>query len=228
MGLTVKVGAGSQAGGAFKIKGYPTTAVIDADGNVAWMGHPGSLSNSIVEDALKGAKPRAGSFLAFTPASVAEGRAAGQIKSIEQGKLGKAHAALLALSTDEKASEAEKTAANALIAEIDTHVGRLTTQAERFVKARDVLKAVTVYEALSKEFGAAKPGADAKARMDEIEKDAVLSKELAAAEAFEKTKSSVSKLATAKARGKWEDFAEKYKGTRAGERAAAIANPPKK
>lgn len=227
MGLTVRVGAGSKAGGDFKIKGYPTSAVIDAQGNVAWMGHPSSLSNGTVESALKGAKPRAGGFLSFTPTSPAEGRVEAQIKSIEQGKIAKAHAALVALAGDEKASEAERASATALAGEIDAHVGKLTTQAERFVKSRDVLKAVTVYEALAKEFGAAKAGADAKARLDEMRKDEALSKEIAAAEAFEKTRASASKLASSKARDKWRDFAEKYKGTRAAERAMAMAKPPK-
>jgi hypothetical protein len=228
LGITVRVGAGSKANEAFKVKGYPSAAVIDAKGNLAWFGHPSSLSNGIVEDALKGAKPRSANFLAFLPKTAAEGRVAAQLKSIEQGKPGKAHAALTALAADAKATEAEKIGAAALVAEIDGHVGALVQQAERFTKALDVQKSVLIYEALAKEFGAAKHGADAKSKVEEIHKDAALSKELAAAEAFEKTRGSVAKLGTTKAREKWKEFAEKYKGTRAAERAMAIARPAKK
>lgn len=227
MGLTIRVGAGSQASGAFKVKGFPTTAVIDADGKLAWQGHPSSLSNGIVEDALKGAKPRSSNFLAFVPTESAGGRVAAQLKSIEQGKIGKAHAALLAFAADAKATETEKTDAAALAAAIDAHVAALMTQAERFVQSRDVLKSVTIYDALAKEFGAAQQGADAKSRAEAIRKDATLAKELAAAEAFEKTRDSVAKLGTSKARDKWKDFAEKHKGTRAGERARAMSRPAK-
>jgi hypothetical protein len=227
LGLTIKVAAGSTSFGAYGVPHRPRTYLVDASGKLAWKGQPDALSNSAVEAALKGAKPRSSNFLAFAPSAEAEGRVAAQLKSIEQGKLGKAHAALTALAADDKATDAEKTGAAALVAEIDGHVGALVQQAERFTKARDVQKSVLIYDGLAKEFGAAKHGADAKAKADEIRKDATLSKELAAAEAFEKTRASVAKLGTTKAREKWKEFAEKYKGTRAGERAMAVARPAK-
>lgn len=227
LGLTIKVAAGSTSFGDYGVPHRPRTYLVDASGKLVWKGQPNELSNSAIESALSGAKPRSSNFLAFAPQAAVEGRVAAQLKSIEQGKLGKAHAALTAFAADAKASEAEKSGAAALCAEIDAHVGALVAQAERFLKSRDVLKTVTIYEALAKDFGAAKHGADAKAKLDEIEKDATLAKELAAAEAFEKTKGSVAKLGTTKARDKWREFAEKHKGTRAAERARAISKPPK-
>ena len=227
MGITVRVGAGSQAGNAFKIKGYPSSAVVNAEGKVIWQGHPSSLSKGTVEEALKGAKPRNTNMLAFAPQTAAEGRVAAHLKSVELGKLGKTHAALAALASDAKASDAEKASAAALSAEIEGHVGALLSQGERFVKSRDMLKAVLIYDTVAKEFGAAQPGADAKSKLDAIKADEKLSQELAAAEAFEKTKDSAAKLKGAKARDKWAEFAQKYKGTRAAERATALARPPK-
>ncbi len=227
MGLTIKVAAGSKSFGDFGVPHRPRTYLVDAAGKLVWKGQPDELSNSTVEAALKGAKPRSSNFLAFAPTESASGRVAAQLKSIEQGKLGKAHAALLAFAADAKATEAEKTDAAALAGAIEAHVAALMSQAERFTKANDVLKSITIYDALAKEFGAAEPGADAKSKADEIRKDEKLAKELAAAEAFEKTRDSVAKLGTTKARDKWKDFAEKYKGTRAGERARAISRPPK-
>ncbi len=226
-GYTARIAHGSHTSGKYGVTGIPATFIVGPDGKLVWSGRPSELNSSILENALKGAKPRNGGMLAFAPSSAAGGRIAGQLKACEDGKIGKAHAALLAFAADEKASETERTDAAALAGEIETHVAALMSQAERFTKARDVFKSVAIYDALAKEFGAAKTGSDAKAKADEIRKDATLAKELAAAEAFEKMRESTAKLGTSKARDKWKDFAEKYKGTRAGERANAIARPSK-
>jgi hypothetical protein len=224
MGLTIRVGSGSDAGNAYQVKGLPTTAVIDASGKLAWMGHPSSLSNGTVEAALKGAKPRSSNFLALQPSREFAGKVEAQAKASAQGKIGKAHAALKALAADAKATEEEKSDAAALISEIETHVGALREQSERFVKALDLVKALMIQDALAKEFAGAEIGTQAKVRADEIEKDPKLSKELAAAEAFDKLRESVSKLASSKKRDKFKEFAEKYKGTRAAERARSAAS----
>lgn len=226
-GYTARIAHGSTAKGKYGVSGIPATFLVGPDGKLLWSGHPTELNNSLLEGALKNAKPRAGGMFAFTPNSAAEGRVTQHLKAVEEGKLGKSLAALTALTQDTKATEAEKAAATALMAEIDGHVAALMNQGERNMKSRDVLKAVTIYDALAKEFGASKPGSDAKAKLDEITKDATSAKELAAAEAFEKTKASVSKLGTGKARDKWKEFAEKHKGTRAAERARELSKPPK-
>lgn len=227
MGITVRVGSGSQAAGSYSIPGYPSSALIGPDGNLLWQGHPSELSNSTVESALKGAKPAPTSFLAFAPKAAAEGRVAAHAKAIEQGKLAKAHAALLGFAADAKATEGEKTSASALAAEIEAHVQALLAQAERFAKSREPLKSVTVYDTLAKEFGAAKFGTDAKAAAEALRKDEATSRELDAAEAFEKLRSSTAKLASSKRKDKYKEFAEKWKGTKAGDRAKAAAAPKK-
>jgi len=227
MGLSVRIGAGSPSANAYKIAGYPSTALIGPGGKLLWQGHPSGLTNGEVEAALKGAKPLPTSFLAFAPTSALEGRVASQAKAIEQGKLARAHAALSAFGSDAKATDGEKASASALLGEVDAHVAALVAAAERSAKNRDPHKAVTVYDALAKEFGSAAQGASAKSAADAIRKDPVLSKELNAAEAFEKLRSSTAKLATAKRRDKLVEFAEKWKGTKAGERAKAAATPSK-
>ncbi|MBM3991709.1 MAG: hypothetical protein FJ298_11965 [Planctomycetes bacterium] len=227
LGITVRVGAGSPSSNAFKIRGYPSSALIGPGGKLLWQGHPSGLSKGDVEAALKGAKPLPSGFLAFAPTSAPEGRVAEQAKAIEQGKLAKAHAALSAFGSDAKATEAEKTSASALLGELDAHVASLVAAAERSAKNREPRTAITVYDALAKEFGSAAQGASAKSAAEAIRKDAVLAKELDAAEAFEKLRASTAKLATAKRRDKLVDFAEKWKGTKAGERAKAMAKPAK-
>ena len=51
----------------------------------------------------------------------------------------------------------------------------------------------------------------------------MLSRELAAAEAFRKTKKSAAKLSTAKKRKKYKAFAKQWSGTKAAEKASASA-----
>lgn len=220
---SVRVASGTTTIGEYDIPGYPTTALIDTQGKVIWMGHPGSLSDGMVEDALKGAKPFNASFLALTPSEPATGRLSAVAKSMETGKLGKALGAAKAFDADVKATAEEKAAATKLAGEIEAYLAVLNQQAEQFVKSRDLVKAVLVHETLAKEFAGMEVGNAAKARIDEIKKDKVLAKELAAAEAFEKVREQASKLGSSKARDKYKEFAEKNKGTRAGERAAGLA-----
>jgi len=227
LGLNITVAAGSPSFSAYGVPHRPRTYVVDPTGKLVWRGQPNELATSTIEAALKGAKPRNTNVLVFKPQTAAEGRVTAHLKSVEQGKLAKTQAALAAFATDEKATDAEKASAAALAAEIEGHVGLLLSQGERFTKSRDMLKAVLIYDTVAKEFGAAQVGADAKSKLDAIKADEKLSKELAAAEAFEKTKDSAAKLKGAKARDKWAEFAQKYKGTRAAERATALARPPK-
>jgi len=130
----------------------------------------------------------------------------------------------LAIAADAKSTDAEKTGAQALSAEITEHTKLLAEQGENYLKARDVLRGIEVYDLIAKEFSAQPQGAQAKARIDEIRKDPVLSKELAAAEAYQKLRDSTAKLSTSKQRDKLKDFADKYKGTKAADRASLLAS----
>ncbi|MBL8800730.1 MAG: TlpA family protein disulfide reductase [Planctomycetes bacterium] len=226
-GYTARIAYGSTTKGKYGVNGIPATFLVGPDGKLAWSGHPSELNDSVLEAALKGAKPRAGGILGFAPATAAEGRVAQQVKLVEEGKLGKALAALTAFAQDTTASDGEKAAAAALTVEIEGYVAALMSQSERHLKSLNVLRAVNTYESIAKEFGAAQLGADAKSKLDAIKADEKLSRELAAAEAFQKTKDSAAKLKGAKARDKWAEFAQKYKGTRAAERATALARAPK-
>ena len=57
LGITLRVGAGSPSAGAYKIPGYPSSALIGPGGKLLWQGHPSELTNGEIEAALKGAKP---------------------------------------------------------------------------------------------------------------------------------------------------------------------------
>jgi hypothetical protein len=223
LGLSLRIGAGSKSKGRYGVTGIPSAALIDPQGKLVWSGHPSGLSKGTVQAALKGAKPRSSNFLAIPPASEATGRLAPIGKSMEAGKLGAALKAAEAVAADAKATAEEKTAAAALAGEITAHAELLGTQAEGFVEALDVVRGLSVLDALAADMAGTKPGDVAKARAAEIRKEPALAKELSAAEAFERTKASVAKLASSKAKTKWQEFAKKHEGTRAAERAKAIA-----
>ncbi len=228
MGLTLPIAAGSNAKTGYGVRGIPSAALIGPDGKIVWTGHPGGLSKGVVKDALKGAKKRASGFLAIPAPNEVSSRLASAAKSMEAGDLAKARAAAHTVAEDANASENEREEAKGLVAAIDEHVALLNEQAEGFVKSLDLVRALLVYETLAKEFSGGEIGDTAKKRVDEIKKDEKLSKELDAAEAFDKVKAQTARLSTSKGRAKWEDFAEKFKGTRAGERAAAILRAGKK
>ena len=84
-----------------------------------------------------------------------------------------------------------------------------------------MLKALTVHEALAKEFDG--PIGDAsKQRIEAIRKDEKLAKEIAGAEALARAQEQAKKLGTSKAKGKLQEVVDKHKGTRAAERAATM------
>ncbi len=222
MGLSVRVGSGSGTSDAYGVRGIPSSALIDPEGNLVWTGHPSALSSGTVKSALKGAKKRSTSFLAFSPAKEVSSKLASAVKAMEQGDLGKALASARALGENAKASDDEIADAEFLAGEIEAHLELLRTQAEGFVQARDVLLALSIFDALAKEMSGSDVGTSAKARALEIRKDGVLAKEIAGAEALAKAKQMAERLGDGKAKGKFEDVLDKYPDTRAAERAQAI------
>lgn len=229
-GLSLRIGVDSRTNSLYGVTGIPHSVLIDPEGQVVWRGHPGSLSNGKVKDALKGArKPGKNAMLEFSgtlpdehaAALAASSGLAALQEQARAGELGKLMAGLSAFDTGNQA--ALEAARAALLERATAHVSLLTRQAESAVKQLDVTVAVDVYSTLAKELAGRPEGTAAAARLKEIQSDERLKKELEAAEAFERTKKSAERLATSKQRKKYEDFAEKYSGTRAGRRAAALA-----
>lgn len=222
-GITARVAYGATSSGKYGIEGIPKTFLIAPDGKIAWHGHPSELNKGILEEALKGAKPRTGGPLALPVAKEYTGRVSGIAQSMAQGKLAKALQSATAISADAKATEAERADAQELASAIEGHVKALSDAADKAVASKDVQRAITLYELISKEFGAHELGTNAKSRIDGIRKDPALARELDAAEAFSKLRESTEKLASSKRKDKYREFAEKWAGTKAGDRAKAAA-----
>lgn len=223
----VIVGVESTASSAYGVSGIPQTFIVGADGKVVWEGHPASISKAVLKEALKGAKKPAGGMLGVRTDFAVDARVAKAQKLANDGKLADALKDLGAIDADAKSTEQQKTDAKSIRDAIDRHLEKLTATAENLVKGREVSRALLVLETLSKDAAATDAGAKAKKRIEEIKADSKLMAEVEAAKQFERLKEQVKALATDKAKGKYDEFAKKYAGTKAGERAKAMARAPK-
>lgn len=229
-GLGLKVGMRSTTSGDYGVRGIPHSVLIDPEGTVVWRGNPGGLSSGKVKDALKGArKARDDDFLGFNPALEAEhadalDASADLRKLVELARDAELGKLMAGLDSFDAAGDAGVEAAKAALSErANAHAALLAEQAEAALKQLDVAVAVEVYGALAEELGERDAGKAAKAKLADIRGDERLKKELEAAEQLERTIRSAEKLATSKQRKKYADFAEKYRGTRAGRRAEALS-----
>lgn len=224
-GYTVRTSAGSQAGDAYGVRGIPDSFLIGPDGKIVWQGSPFSLTDAQIEEALKGVKPGTGlGNLLSVPATRDYTKRVSAIADTgAAGKPAKALAAARAVVADEKAEAIDKTDAEHYAVAITSYLKELELQLDGLLQQRDVVRVVSTCELLAKEFGnssEAKPFAD---KLAAIKADKGLSKELDAAKAYQKMQKDIAKLAASKAKVKQAEFADKWKGTRAGERALAAS-----
>jgi hypothetical protein len=205
----VIVGAQSSAGGSYGVSGIPHSFIIGPDGKVAWHGHPSEVNKSLLKTVLKGAKKPAGGMLGVKTTFTVDARVAKAQGLAGDGKLADALKELAAIEADAKSTEQQKTDAKAVRDAITRHAETLSASAENLIKARDVGKALTVLDTLSKELAAVDAGANAKKRIDAVKADKKLMEELEAAKAFDKLREQIKPLSSDKAKAKYEEFAKK-------------------
>lgn len=219
----VIIGAGSSAGGAYGVSGIPHSFLIGPDGNVAWHGHPSEVSKSLLKGVLKGAKKPAGGMFGVKTDFTVDARVAKAQTLASDGKVADALKEIAAIQNDAGTTEQQKSDAKAVEDAIVRHCEKLSATAEGFVKSKDVAKALLVFDGLAKELAAIEVGTNAKTRAADVRADEKLMNELEASKAFDKLRGQVGNLSTDKRKGKYEEFAKKYAGTKAGERAKTMA-----
>ncbi len=225
---SVIVGAGSTTNGAYGVSGIPHSFLIGPDGNVAWHGHPSEVTKGLLKDILKGAKKPAGGMLGVRTDFAVDARVAKAQKLAADGKLGDAIKEIDAINADAKSTDQQKADAKAVRDAIDRHLTSLTNTAENLVKGKDIARALLVFDTVAKDAATTEAGTKSKKRGEEIRADSKLMAEAEAAKAFDRLRDSVKALSTDKAKGKYEEFAKKYAGTKAGERAKVRSKAPKK
>lgn len=220
MGVKVRTAAGFSTGSKWGVTGYPSAVLIDPEGNVAWTGHPSSLSSSTVKSALKGAKPMGGGYLSFRVSRELSSKLKQAAAAAEDGKLGKAHSLAQRLAADENADAADREDAGVFAGEVLGFGELLMKQANSAIEARSMVMGIEVLEALKKEFGGTDLGESVATRLAEIAKDETLQNELAAEEAWNKALEAIEKRGLKKSASKLEAIVKKYPGTKAAERAS--------
>ncbi len=125
------ISIGPDIGNAYGVSGIPHVYVIDADGKVAWHGHPSEMQESVITAALKNVRMSAGPTPRFAKPATAE-KVARVETIIASGKVGAGVKSLEKLSEDKDAATAASAKATLeVIAAWKTKVdGELTQQRE--------------------------------------------------------------------------------------------------
>ena len=222
MNLTIRVAAGHKSTGPFAVgRGIPRSYLIGADGKVLWAGHPNSLRDGQVKDALKKVKGT-GSYLSFSPKGEYSDKAVNKaVGMVKDAKLGKALAAAVKMSSNPEGGEQANQAA-ALAEEINAHATLLIGQAEALLAKKEMVVATGVLETLEKEFKGQEIADRMKARLAEIKADETLRVEWDADKALSKLKKKAAKSGWRKQIKKLESLAKKYPGTQAAKKAKKL------
>ena len=221
------VGSNSSANAAYGVSGIPHSFLIGPDGNIAWHGHPSEVNKGMLKNILKGAKKPAGGMLGVKTDFTVEARVVKAQQLAANGDVADALKDIAAILADAKSTDQQKSDATAVRDAIVRHAENLSATAESLVKAKDLPKALLVFDTLSKELASIDAGVNAKKRVEAIRADKTLMAELDAAKAFDKLRDMVKPLSSDKAKGKYDDFAKKYSGTKAADRAKALSRATK-
>jgi hypothetical protein len=215
--LAFPVAAGSPTGGALGkmtgSKSLPHSFLIDPEGNLAWHGHPNSLTDELVQQALRGAtKPGPKETLAWR--GQIDGAPAGPLADAARGELNMALSAL---------AEDPSPGAEALRLALNSHLGDLRDQIDGMFEQRDVRQGLAALDHLAGEFKGHELGKQLKAALKAKRKDKSVKAELNALTALERALEVGRRRGMKKALRMLEQVSESYPGTKAAERAARIA-----
>ena len=212
-GLSFPVAAGSKTGSQLGAmvgqNGIPHSYLIDAEGNLAWHGHPTELTGKRIESLLRGVgTPGKKDELAWRGS--VDGAPAAALELAAEGELAKA---LKLCSAEETAGAAD------LHKTLLGHVTELRGQVDAALARRDVRLGLRGLELLTKELEGEPIGEELATRLKEVEKDETVQNELSALDALERAFEIADKRGRKKAIKSFERIAEQYPQTRAAERA---------
>jgi hypothetical protein len=194
---------------AYGVAGFPSSYLVDADGFVAWKGHPGNFDDEQLTELLKDV---------WVPPAVPEEHAA-LGKLLAEKNLAKAKAALdkaLAAAPD----DADLTAA------VESIAGRITVRIEAARAAEqdgDPARARKLYQEVVDRFGGIAAADEARTALAALAKSKAAQPELAAADKLDEAIATWRKGDLEKGLKAVRGVAKKHEGTRAGAKAAEIA-----
>jgi hypothetical protein len=203
---------GNETDQAYGVRGFPTSYLVGPGGDVLWTGHPASLDEKKIEEAVAKA-----SFVAPVPA---EFRAINA--EIAKKNFGKAHGLIekeLAKKDDEALAGAK--------ASIERLARERTAEAEAKGSTGDYAAAAGILEEISKQFKGMDEAEDAAKKLKEWKADRAIKVQIKAGEDFQKAEAlekTGDPAAKRKAHALYLQIAKEAKGTPIGEKAQAAAD----
>jgi hypothetical protein len=188
--------------------GFPSSYLIDPDGNIAWAGHPASLQEAQIEALL----PR----VRLAPA-LPKKLAAAQ-KQLEKGEYAAAKKTLDGQLAGSGLDEADRKAATDALQWIEDRGTSMLASAES-AAASDPHAAAETLRRAAKSFDGLPAGEKADAALKALLADKEKKREIDAGDAWEKTKARGKTLKPEQAAAMFRAFAKQYEGTKAGTKA---------
>jgi hypothetical protein len=201
---------GFKSTGPLGVTGYPSSFLIDIQGNVIWSGHPAQLSEADVEKALVGARePGYKLTAALKPLE----------KLLEKGEYAKAHAAAKTLLAGNLDAESQK-AGQELVDQIEGSAKSLVEAAQKCATDQDWPEAVDKYEMAVKNYLGV-PGTDGvDAKLKALQADPEVKKAIKGQEQLGKADALVTDKDFDKAYAIYKSVAKSYANLKCGEAAA--------
>ncbi len=193
-------------------RGFPTSYVVDPDGKIAWMGHPASLGEDVIEGLL--AKVRLAPDLPKNLTAV--GKAFEGRKYAEAKKGLDAALAAGGLSADETALVQK-----ALDWIAKTGASRLESAKADLGKG-NVYEAADTLESVAESFKGLEPAEKAEASLRSILADPVKKREVDAGRKFESLRDRTRSMKPKQALPLYKGFLVSWKGTKAADRAQSV------
>jgi len=199
---------------AYGAGGFPSSFIVDPDGNVAWNGHPSAITSDKVEELLTNVR-----LVPDLPKSLKALKA-----PLKKNKYAAAHGILTKTIDAGKLSEEDLKVANELRDWIDGSADSVMTSAGKKLEKRSVYGAWKAYEAVAKDFKGLPVATRAKDLAKGLLKDPNWKKEVAAGKKFAKIRKKLSGMSPKKAIGALKALTgKKYGETEAGKKAAKLS-----
>lgn len=203
----------SDSATAFGISGFPSSFLIDADGKIAWAGHPGSLQDSEIDKLLENAHP----------IPVLPKKLAGVQKGLEKGDYAGARKNLEGQLAGTGLDDADRKSADEAVKWIDARGAGMLASADADLKRGDAWAAAVTLRKASESFKGLETGTNADAQLKAILADKDRKREVDAGDVWEKTRDKLKAMKPDQAAAVCRQVQKKYEGTKAAEKARAMA-----
>lgn len=200
------------SGNTYKIKGYPSSFLIDVNGKIVGTSDDGGINDAAIEAQLQKVllPPK-------LPAKLAPAQAL-----LDKKKFADARKLLDKAAADEKASEDDRKAASDAIAWMDEAAKRRLAAAAEDAAAADYPAAAETYTQVGEQWKGLPAADDAAKALKDLLADPAKKEEIDAAAKFDDVRARIAELKPKKAIPVLKGFVSNWKGTKAGSKAEEI------